>query len=143
MTLTINRYIDILDILSHQVIKESVNPSNMLKARKLELAGINPDDKYRDQKYYLRTRKGKQKAREKERNQRIIHYDRIQAYEKNEERRKAKREYSRKYRKFKKELPQYIVSMYCINPNNSKTFMLDKLLLYICRDRRYTPAVVP
>ena len=115
----------------------------MAKDRKFELAGINPDDKYRDQKYYLRTRKGKQKAREKERNQRIIHYDRIQAYEKNEERRKAKREYSRKYRKFKKELPQYIVSMYCINPNDSKTFMLDKLLLYICRDRRYTPAVVP
>ena len=114
----------------------------MLKARKLELAGINPNDEYRNQKYYLRTKKGKQKARDKERNQRAIHYERIQAYEQSEERRRAKREYSKKYRKFKKELPQYIVSMYCINPNDSKTFILDKLLLHICRDRRYTPAVI-
>ena len=126
----------------YQVIKESVNLSNMVKARKLELAGINPSDEYRNQKYYLKTKKGKQKARDKERNQRAIHYDRIQEYEQSEERRRAKREYAKRYRKFKKELPQYIMSMYCINSNDSKTFLLDKLLLYMCRDRRYTPAVI-
>lgn len=114
----------------------------MAKDRKFKLAGINPNDEYRNQKYYLKTKKGKQKARDKERNQRIIHYERIQAYEKSEERRRAKREYAKRYRKFKKELPQYILTMYCINTNGSKTFLLDKLLLYMCRDRRYTPAVI-